>query len=74
MKTKTKETKVTHHLQNLFTFMACFQFDFSTIASIAAIGSSPDPEDVGGPWLQPIHCHHVGASLQNRVVLLPLVL
>lgn len=57
-----------------FTFVAGFQFDLSTVAPIAAVGSSPNPEHISGPWLQPVHCHHVGASLQNCVVLLPLVL
>lgn len=57
-----------------FTFVAGFQFDLSTVAPVAAVGSSPDPEHVCGPRLQPVHCHHVGASLQNGVVLLPLVL
>lgn len=54
--------------------MAGFQFDLSAVAPVATVGSSPDPEHVGGPWFQPVHCHHVGASLQNGVVLLPLVL
>lgn len=57
-----------------FTFVAGFQFNLSTVAPVAHIGSSPDPEHIGGPWLQPVHCHHVGASPQDRVVLLPLIL
>lgn len=56
------------------TFVAGFQFDLSTVAPVAPVGSGPDPEHVGGPWLQPVYCHHVGASLQDCVVLLPLVL
>lgn len=54
--------------------MAGFQFNLSAVAPIAAISSGPDPEHVGGPRLQPVHRHHVGARLQNGVVLLPLVL
>lgn len=54
--------------------MASLQFDLSTVASVASISPGPDPEHVGGPWLQPLHRHHVGAGLQNGVVLLPLVL
>lgn len=56
------------------TFMAGFQLDLSAVAPIAAVGPSPDPEHVGGPRLQPLHRHHVGAGLQNGVVLLPLIL
>lgn len=57
-----------------FTLVAGFQLYLSTVAPVAPVGSSPDPEHVGGPRLQPVHRHHVGASLQNGVVLLPLVL
>lgn len=57
-----------------FTFMTGLQFDLSTVASVASISPGPDPEYVGGPWLQPLHRHHVGAGLQDGVVLFPLVL
>lgn len=56
------------------TFLAGFQLDLPSVAPVAPVGSSPDPEHVGGAWLQPVHRHHVGAGLQDRVVLLPLVL
>lgn len=59
---------------NLFTFVAGFQFDLSAVAPVAPVGSSPDPEHIGGPRLKPVHRHHVWAGLQDRVVLLPLIL
>lgn len=57
-----------------FTFVTGLQFDLSTVAPVPSIGPGPDPEHVGGSWLQPLHRHHVGTGLQNCVVLLPLIL
>lgn len=54
--------------------MAGFQFNLPPIAPVAPIGPGPDPEHIDGPWLQPLHCHHVGASLQDGVILLSLIL
>lgn len=56
------------------TFVTGFQLDLSPVAAVAPVGSSPDPEHVGGPWLEAVHCHHVGACFQDSVVLLALVL
>lgn len=43
--------------------MTGLQFYLSTVASVASISPGSDPEYVGGPRLQPLHRHHVGASL-----------
>lgn len=59
---------------HVFTFVAGFQLDLSAVAPVATVGSGPDPEHIGGAGLQPLHRHHVGASLQDGVVLLPLIL
>lgn len=66
--------KIKYFINPQFTLVAGFQFYLPAVAPVAPVGSSPDPEYIGGPRLQPVHCHHVGASLQDRVVLLPLVL
>lgn len=81
-KTAGRKTEISDSLQvkkiyySLFycTFVTCFQLNLSTVAPIPPISPSPDPEHIGGPRFEPFHCHHVGASLQNCIVLFSLVL
>lgn len=54
--------------------MTGLQLYLSTVVAVASVSARPHSEHIGGARLQPLHCHCVGFGLQNRVVLVSLVL